>query len=59
MRLHLKLLSGFSAEPIKLALFKEYLSMTDSYSCFSAYHVALEAVYPTDNYSCTFNGTPN
>ena len=25
----------------KLALFKEYLSMTDSYGCFSTYHVAL------------------
>ena len=24
-----------------LAFFKEYLSMTDSYICFSAYHVAL------------------
>ena len=28
--------------------------MTDSYSCFSAYDVAL-----ADNYSCTFNVTPN
>ena len=27
-------------ENSKLALFKEYLSMTDSYDCFSAYHVA-------------------
>ena len=24
-----------------LALFKDYLSMTDSYGCFSAYHGAL------------------
>ena len=33
--------------------------MTDSYGCFSAYHVALATVYPTDNYSCTFNVIPN
>ena len=28
-------------ENSKLALFKEYFFMTDSYSCFSAYHVTL------------------
>ena len=32
--------------------------MTDSYGCFSAYYVVL-AVYPNDNYSYTFNVTPN
>ena len=37
---------------------KEYLSMTDSYGCFSAYNLALADGYPTDNYSCTFKVTP-
>ena len=33
--------------------------MTNTYGRFSAYHVKLAMVYPTDNYSCILNVTPN
>ena len=33
--------------------------MTDSYGCFSTYHVALAEGPPYRQLSCTFNITPN